>query len=76
MANPVNSNDLERRLKKLLKSSELKREISKGIDQETKSDKEMEKFVVDITKNVLTQLFKTFWTKRNFWKSDLKNKSN
>ena len=38
-------------------------------------DKELEDMVVDITKNVLTQLYKTLWIKRNFWKTTLTNKS-
>jgi hypothetical protein len=76
MSDSISKSELESRLKKFLKSSELKRKIRQGAKEETKSDKEMEKLVVDITKNVLTQLFKTMWTKRNFWKSDLKNKPN
>lgn len=76
MDSGIEKAELERRLKQFVKSSELKRTIRQEITSNTKSDKEMEKFIVDVTKNVLTQLFKTFWTKRSFWKSDLKNKSN
>jgi hypothetical protein len=32
--------------------------------------------VVEITTNVLTQLYKNLWIKRNFWKTGLTNKSN
>jgi alpha-galactosidase/6-phospho-beta-glucosidase family protein len=40
-----------------------------------KNDKDLEKKVVDVSKNVLVQLYKALWTKRNFWTSDLKNVS-
>ena len=32
--------------------------------------------VVDITKNVLTQLYKALWVKRSVWKNMLSNKGN
>lgn len=67
--------DLERELKKFLNSDALDKKITKVVSDETKSDKEMEKFVVDITKNVLIQLYKTMWTRKAFWTSGLKNKS-
>lgn len=38
-------------------------------------DKDFQDEVVKITSNVLTQLYKTLWTKRNFWKSSIKNKA-
>jgi hypothetical protein len=41
-----------------------------------KKDKELEKYFVEISKNVLVQLYKTLWTKKNFWTSDLKNSAN
>jgi hypothetical protein len=76
MANNVTSSDVDKKFDKFLKSRDLERKVSEIVKKETKTDDELEDFVVDVTKNVLTQLYKTFWTKRNFWKSSLKNKAN
>jgi hypothetical protein len=38
--------------------------------------KATEEMIVKICKNVLTSLFKSFWIKRNFWRSELKNSPN
>ena len=57
-------------------SSEFKDKIEKIVKDKLKNNKELDDKVVDITKNVLTQLYKTLWTKRNFWKSSLSNKGN
>jgi len=57
----INSRDLENVVKKIVKDR-------------IKNEKELEDKVVDITKNVITQLFKTLWVQRNFWKTSLKNK--
>jgi len=35
----------------------------------------LEDKVVDITRNVLTQLYKQLWVKRAFWRNGLSNKS-
>lgn len=54
-----------------------------GKDFETKVEKivkaqlkgsEFEDKVVGITRNVLVQLYKSLWTKRQFWTKTLKNK--
>jgi hypothetical protein len=39
----------------------------------TTSNKELDKKIIEITKKVLTQLYKSFWTKKSFWVSDLTN---
>lgn len=67
--------EIEKKLKNFLKSKGLTDKIKKEIESDVKSDKETEKMVVDITSNVLTQLFKALWVKRSFWQSQLKNKS-
>ncbi len=38
-----------------------------------KSDKDLENKVVEISRNVLVQLYKQLWTRRAFWANDLKN---
>jgi len=41
-----------------------------------KSDKDLENKVVEISRNVLVQLYKQLWTRRAFWANDLKNAAN
>jgi hypothetical protein len=41
-----------------------------------KDNKDFENKVVDITRNVLVQLYKQLWTRRSFWVNDLKNSAN
>jgi hypothetical protein len=49
--------------------------ITRKLDEGDYNISELEDKIVDITKNVITQLYKTLWTKRGFWRNDLKNKS-
>jgi hypothetical protein len=57
----------------LNRSSDFEKKVSDIVSKKFKNDKELEKHIVDITKNVLVQLYKSLWTKRNFWTNDLKN---
>lgn len=61
--------------KYVLTSKELEDKIAKIVAMKLKNNREMDDQVVLITKNVLTQLFKALWVKRNFWKSGLSNKA-
>jgi hypothetical protein len=72
----LKKSDVEKSIKVYVDSAEFKSKIEKIIKDRLKNEKELEDKVVDITKNVLTQLYKTLWTKRAFWKSNLSNKSN
>jgi hypothetical protein len=78
-----------KRLNEELKKSDISSEIDKYINSQKfkdksnsifkdniKSNKEFEDKVVEISTNVLTQLFKTFWVKRSFWSNKLSNKAN
>ena len=56
-------------------SNEFKSKVEKIVKDRLKNDKELEDKVVDITRNVLTQLYKTLWVKRGVWRSSLSNKS-
>ena len=38
--------------------------------------KDFENKVVEITRNVLVQLYKQLWTRRSFWANDLRNSPN
>ena len=57
----------------LNRSGDLEKKVEDIIKKKFKNDKDIEKYIVEITKNVLVQLYKNLWTKRNFWSNDLKN---
>lgn len=65
--------DVKSEVEKVLKSVDLKDTIARIVKDKLKNDPELEKHIVDINRNVLTQLYKTLWTKRAFWRSSLKN---
>ena len=67
---------MTKKLKIDLGSKEFTEKIDKIVKDNLKNNKFLEDKVVEITKNVITQLYKTLWTKRNFWGSQLKNKKN
>ena len=68
--------DAKTEIKKHIDSSEFKGKIEKIVKDRIKNEKELEDKVVDITKNVLTQLYKALWVKRSVWKNMLSNKGN
>lgn len=68
----ITDQDLDKKLKDYTSSKAFTNKIKSVVSDEIKSDKELEKFVVDITRDALEQLYKTLWTKRNFWKSQIK----
>lgn len=57
-----------------IKSNDFKEKQKETFSKLIKS-KDFENEIVDIVKNVLTQMHKTLWLKRNFWKDELKNKN-
>lgn len=59
----------------ILGTAELQKKIEKMVADKIKGDKALEDKMVEISRNVLTQLFKALWTKRSFWKSGLSNKA-
>lgn len=52
---------------------EFDEKIQKIVKNTLKTDSELSRYIVEITKNVLVELYKSFWVKRNFWTNDLKN---
>lgn len=60
---------------KYLDSNAFKEKVDKIVKDRLKNDKELEDQTVEITKNVLTQLFKTLWNRRNTWLNGLSNKN-
>jgi len=70
----LTKSDVKDEVSNMLKSDTLKNKVIEILKDKIKNDPELENFMVDISKNVLTQLYKTLWTKRGFWQSSLKNK--
>jgi len=63
-------------IKIYMDSDAFKLKIEKIVKDRIKNEKELEDKVVEITKNVLTQLFKALWVKKSFWRDNLNNKQN
>jgi len=72
----LKKSDVEKTIKSYIDSAEFKNKIEKIVKDRLKNEKEIEDKHVEITKNVISQLFKTLWIKRGFWKSNVDNKSN
>ena len=68
--------DINKQIKVFMDSSEFKNKIEKIVKDRIKNEKELEDKVVEITKNVLTQLYKTLWVKRATWVNNITNKNN
>ena len=80
MKNKINEelskSDVSKEMKVYMTSDEFKAKIEKIVKDKLKDNKEIEDKVVEITKNVLTQLFKNLWVKRSMWRDNLSNKAN
>lgn len=70
----LTKSDVKDEVTNMLQSDALKDKVAKIVKDKIKHDPELERFMVDISKNVLSQLYKALWTKRSFWQSNLKNK--
>jgi TusA-related sulfurtransferase len=68
--------EINKQIKVYMDSSEFKNKIEKIVKEKLKKETELEDKVVEITKNVLSQLYKTLWVKRNTWMNNLTNKNN
>jgi len=71
----LTKSDVKKEISKFLDSSEFQNKVAKIVADRIKNERGLEDKVVDITKNVITQLYKTLWTKRSFWSTQLKNKA-
>lgn len=69
----LKKSDIDKGIKVYMDSTEFKTKIEKIVKDRIKNEKELEDKVVDITKNVLTQLYKTLWVRRNSWLNGLNN---
>ena len=72
----LKKSDLSKEIKIYMDSNEFNKKIEKIVKDRIKNEKELEDKIVDITSNVLTQLYKTLLIKRAVWKNNLSNKSN
>ena len=71
----LNKADISKEVKLYIDSKTFKDKVEKIVKDRLKDNKELEDKVVEITKNVLTQLYKTLWVKRGVWRNNLTNKS-
>lgn len=71
----LTKSDVSKELKVYLNTSEFKTKIEKIVQDRLKNNKELDDKVVEITRNVIIQLYKTLWVKRGVWVSGLSNKS-
>jgi TusA-related sulfurtransferase len=72
----LTNTEVNKIIKVYMDKNEFKEKIEKIVKDRLKNDKEIEDKFVDISKNVLTQLFKVLWTKKSFWRDNLSNKNN
>lgn len=72
----LTKSELSKELKIYLDSEAFKTKVEKIVKDRLKTEKVLEDRVVEITRNVLTQLYKALWTKRSFWRDNLNNKTN
>ena len=68
--------DVKKEISNFLGSAEFEAKVAKIVKDRVKNEKGIEDKIVDITKNVITQLYKTLWSKRSMWQGQLKNKAN
>jgi hypothetical protein len=68
--------DVSKEIKAYVSTKEFNTKIEKIIKDRITNEKLLEDKIVEITSNVLTQLYKTLWIKRATWKNNLSNKSN
>lgn len=71
----LSKSDIKDEIKSQLDGNVLKKKVEDIIKDKIKNDKDLEDKIVEINKNVLTQLFKSLWVKRAFWKDNLSNKN-
>jgi tryptophanyl-tRNA synthetase len=72
----LSKSDVKKEIKIYLDTKEFSAKVEKIVKDRIKNEKELEDKVVEITKNVLTQLYKTLWIKRATWSNNLTNKNN
>ena len=62
----LTKSDVKDEVKSQMDSNAIKKKIEDIVKNKIKDDKDLEDKVVEISKNVLTQLFKALWVKRAY----------
>lgn len=70
----LKKDDVDKRVKVYIDTDEFKKKIEKIVKDRIKNEKELEDKIVEISTNVITQLYKTLWIKRGIWRNNLSNK--
>jgi hypothetical protein len=80
---PSDKSDIKVMIKKEIKDflditrgSQFETKVKDVVKDSLKTNKDFENKVVEITRNVLVQLYKQLWTRRSFWANDLRNSPN
>jgi hypothetical protein len=71
----LTKSDVKDEVKSQMDSNAIKKKIEDIVKNKIKDDKDLEDKVVEISKNVLTQLFKALWVKRTSWRENISNKN-
>jgi hypothetical protein len=71
----LTKSDVSKEIKVYMDTKTFNDKIEKIVKDRIKNEKALEDKVVEITKNVLTQLYKTLWVRRGMWRDTLSNKS-
>ncbi len=60
----------------LVRDSNFEKKVENIVKSNMKiqGNKKLEKEITEITKNVITQLYRVLWVRRNFWKNSITNK--
>ena len=64
---------IQKEIETALKSTNFKNKVGDAVTKDVKKNKELEKVMVEISRNVITQLYKVLWMRRTFWRNSLKN---
>ena len=67
----LTKSDVKDEVKSQMDSNAIKKKIEDIVKNKIKDDKDLEDKVVEISKNVLTQLFKALWVKRASWRENI-----
>ena len=70
---------VKKEIKKIINAettTQFEQMVAKMVKDKIKGDKDVEDHLVKINRNVLVQLYKTLWMKRNFWADSLSNHAN
>ncbi|MFN7656264.1 MAG: hypothetical protein ACK5OW_00575 [bacterium] len=69
----IAKDEFDKLIGKHLKSEDLEKKVKELVLKHIKKDKPTQKEVANITKEVLVKLYKTLWTRNNFWSNGLEN---